>query len=101
LPISWAIRFIDSANSRWPALLVDQHPFLIASICRSSIFLTAAVFLSAPRMNWYCCSSPIFRACCAFLMKSFENSPAAGSILDRAEALPDLHLRSMRRSSCS
>jgi hypothetical protein len=47
--------------------------FLIASICRSSIFFTAAVFFSAPRMNWYCPSSPICFARRAFLMKSSAN----------------------------
>ena len=36
-------------------------------------FFTAAVFFSDARINWYCPSSPIRRACWAFLMKSLAN----------------------------
>ena len=44
-PISWAIRFIDSANC-WLACACCwiSIAFLIDSSCRSSIFFTAAVF---------------------------------------------------------
>src|SRR5687768_8095799 len=72
--ISAAMTFMDSANCReLSACWWISIAFLIPSNCRSSIFFTAAVFFSAPRMNRYCWLSPILRACCAFLMKSSEN----------------------------
>src|SRR5438270_5391461 len=74
--------------------------FLMLSSCRSSIFFTDAVFLRAPRMKAYWWLSPIFRACCAFLMKSSANRSCWR--IERSIAFIPWRIfisRSMRRSS--
>ena len=93
-PISWAIRFIDSANCGLAAACCwISIAFLIESSCRSSIFFTVAVFFSADADELILSLVADLLRVPGVLDEVFgEFFLLADRFLDRAQALADLHL---------